>query len=165
MNRSIAGLAAALLVMILSGSAGAQNCGYFGTENCGANDHWVTGDPPTSDSAHAHCMGPCAPGSVCHPTCRVELFVANPKLKAGYEAVFMAANSGDVALVLRLAARAPGFVAFNRTRRAVQLKGCGGEFVAASLPVRSPALLQLAMRLPNRAQILASAVSPRTGGR
>ena len=155
MSVALRTLIVSMLAVTVARSASAQSCGYFYA--CSGDQHYVWGAPENNDNAHSHCLGPCAPGVACHPLCRAEHFAKNPELKKGYEAVVAAANAGDVATVLSLASGTPGFVAFNAQRRAVQLKACSGEFIAASLPVQNDALLRVAMRLPTPTEILAVA--------
>lgn len=144
-----------MLGSMLAQGAAARQCGDFGNDGCGANDHYVWGGGANNKNPHSHCYGPCAPGVACHPVCS-EALASNPLLHQNYQALLAAANDGDVSTILELAASAPGFVAFNAERRSLQVKGCTGRSIIANVPVRNSALLRLAMRLPSPAEVLAT---------
>jgi hypothetical protein len=59
-----------------------------------------------------------------------------------------AARIGDVEVLLRVGARTGGLVAFNEERQAVQLLGCDGKSVTASLKLRNARQVTLARALP-----------------
>src|SRR5688572_26667875 len=151
------------LSIFVAGNVGAQhnpgsNCGGNGCGyaqfTCGASQHKFSCTGASSANAHSDCTGQCPTGEVCHPVCE-DTFAGNTVGVETYRAVLAAANAGNVPKVLELAARLPTHVALNASRKSIQVKSCAGEFVIASLRVRSDSQLQLASRLPAIGQILA----------
>jgi len=150
------------VMMLLAGggqrvSGQVAECGDFGNDSCPPDFHYVHGGGQNNKNPHAHCWGPCAPGVECHGVCTGSL-VSNPRVYFNYQAILAAADAGDLERVLRLGTKSE-YVTFNHARQAIQIVSCSGTSIVASLPVRSSAMLTLAMRLPRTNMVLASLLS------
>lgn len=135
-----------------------EECGYF--YECEGGEHKITGATQSNLYPHAGC-GVCLYGA-CHPVCD-NSFAANSAIRAKFSAVIAAANAGDISAVLRLAPELPGYVAYNPDRQAIQIRACTPDAIIASLTVRRPADLLLAMALPSPSQVFARSVLATVG--
>jgi hypothetical protein len=84
----------------------------------------------------------------CHPPCTG--FSARPETARTYAELINAATSSNIAAVVQISSRLPGYVVFNRERMAVQIKSCdkGQNSFIASLPIKNPTEERIAARLP-----------------
>ena len=144
-------IALAITSAASSRTADAQ-CGYFG--ECSGGGHKLPQTTQSNQNPHSNCLA-CIEG-VCHPVCGGG-YASNPAMQAKYEAVLAAANTGDVARVIRLGEQTPGYIMYNAGRQSVQILSCTEDGVLANLPVRSQRELALAKRLPSTEGVLALA--------
>lgn len=128
----------ALAMVLVSKPSTAQGCGPYQFCTGGGGDHRV--GCPSGDgvqNCHWDC-GSCILGE-CHPDCG--LGSLNPLDRKNNLALLAAAQRADVAEVVALASRLPGRVLFNPRRNAVQVTGCTGLGIVASLPVSDPVVV------------------------
>lgn len=162
-KRVLTPLAMAAIVLLVPGSAGAQNpCGYFNGP-CEVDGHDFVLSPENSCNAHTDC-GWCLQGA-CHPVCGNcpgSEDATDVILKLSLTALQEAASAGDLDEVLRLARGLRSYVAFNVARQSVQIRSCSADGIMANLPVRNEGQRLLAMRMPTPGQMLATARALRT---